>query len=172
MGAILGIIFAVLILFVFLIYPIILFFKCLFDKAVDGTTKLIVFISSLFFFPIPSFCYGAFIKNSVLSKILLAFYVILIAVIVIFFLFFGGAAMFATVMSGGEFDLEGAVTQLEQGEIPQELQGTDETNIQDSYKGYNTYSTDEVNVFESSGSDEEVPADSPEKTPATNSAQP
>lgn len=134
---------------IFIIYPIVLFFQCLFDSEVSGGVKLVVFITTFLVFPIPSFCYGAFFRNSGLSKFILAIYVILIVLIVIFVLFFGGAALFAGLMGAEGLDFQHMM----------ETQSLPETSIESSapepeYKGYNTYEADEVNVFESSGTDE------------------
>ncbi|MBL4804830.1 MAG: hypothetical protein JKY71_08190 [Alphaproteobacteria bacterium] len=151
----------VLIVVIFIIYPIILFFQCLFDSAVSAGTKILVFLTTLFVFPIPSFCYGAFVKNSGLSKFILAIYVILFVIAMIFVVFFGGAALIAGYMANeGVIDFQHMVE-------TQSLPEPDTSSSPDvEYKGYNTYETDEVNVFESSGPDEEPlpvePAPAPE----------
>ncbi len=163
MELILVIILLVLTLGIFVIYPIILFFQCLFDSNVKAPTKILVFISSLFVFPIPSFCYGAFIKGSGLSKFILGIYIVLFLIVVAFLIFFGGAAIVAGYMGGEGIGFEQMIeTQIEAPEP--------EKSIEESYKGYNTYETDEVNVFESSGEDvepilEQAPPPAPAESP-------
>lgn len=161
MELILIILLLVLVLGIFVIYPIILFFQCLFDSSVTAPTKILVFISSLFVFPIPSFCYGAFIKGSGLSKFILGLYVVLFLIVVTFMIFFGGAAIVAGYMGSEGMGFEQMMESQIEAPAP-------EKSIEESYKGYNTYETDEVNVFESSGTDEpeQAPEQAPEAAPS------
>ena len=147
----------VLILGIFIIYPLILLIQSLFDSDVSAGTKILIVLATLFVFPIPSFCYGAFVRNSGLSKFILAIYVILFVLVIVFIVFFGGAAFIAGYMGADGLDFQ---QMIETQSLPE---ATLETNPEPEYKGYNTYGADEVNVFESSGPDEDP---LPEEAPA------
>lgn len=159
MELILGIALLVLVLGIFVIYPLILLIQSLFDSEVSAGTKILIFISTLFVFPIPSFCYGAFVKDSGLSKFILSIYVILFVLVVIFMVFFGGAALVSTYIGNEGFNIE---QMIETQSLPEP-----EPRVEETYKGYNTYEPDEINVFESSGPDEEpLPGEAPSEPPA------
>lgn len=146
MGMAFDIIVFVIIMIWFVIYPIILLFKCLFDSAVSASIKILVVITTFILFPIPSFSYGAFIKESKLCKFLLSIYVVLFIGLIIAFL--GG---FLAGFSSGVLERYGvSASEIGMDAAPAEVQ-----EPATEYRGYNTYGTDDVNVFKSGKAAEE-----------------
>ena len=148
MGMIIALILFVVIVVWFIIYPIILIFKCLFDSAVSASTKILIVLTSFLLFPIPSFCYGAFIKESKFCKVVLAIYAVLLVVFVSIVIFAGGLALFTEIAQQYGVDVPGIAGV--------ELEPTAEVEQpEERYRGYNTYDTDDVNVFKSGKAAEE-----------------
>lgn len=89
-------------------------------------------------FPIPSFCYGAFVKRSVFCSFMLCIYLCMfvIGIAIGFVVGIGGVIDFIEDRGINVPGIEHRVSETPQPEV--------------RYKGYNTYDTDEVNVFESS----------------------
>jgi hypothetical protein len=156
-----GIIFTLLMFFGFIIFPIILLLQCLFDSTVQGTTKLLVVVASFISFPLPSFCYGAFVRNGAFSKFMVGLYALMLGILLVFFVFFGGWAIVTTFFAA---DGDGWSAKIERifirdGDeaviVEEEDNSSPPTTPAPIHQ--NTYEVDDVNVFKSGKAKKEDP---------------
>lgn len=149
---ILGIILAVLILLLFVIYPLILLIKCIFDKKVNAGITIFLVIISLFAFPLPSYYYGAYVRKEGWSKFLYWLCILVIGGIIGLVLLLGGIAGAVVIIEeyiGIDIPFLGSdTTTTDPSASASGLKQEPENDFSNHKPEDNTYRVDEVNVFE------------------------
>ncbi|MGB0720021.1 MAG: hypothetical protein ACPGRX_06085 [Bdellovibrionales bacterium] len=147
MSILIGILILILLLFL-LIYPVVLLIRCIFDHQVSGSAKLLVVLSSFFAFPLPSYCYGAFIRGGLFSKIMVGINILVLIAAIAAYVFIGGAAIMEKIDELRSRAESGSLISQTTHILPLTQEPVQEEKPQ-VYKGYNTYERDEINVFTS-----------------------
>jgi hypothetical protein len=116
--------------------------------------KLLMLGGSIFTFPIPSYIYSGFIKDSGFGKFMVVLNIVLILVMVGgAFVILGPQGISDLYRKGQSGEFDALIEQMAglEGISPEQLQTVISTPAQkpqeDTYKGVNTYGIDETNVF-------------------------
>ncbi len=155
MASVLIIIFLLFFMYLMLIHPLILLLRCLVDHKFSGSGKFLVFVTSLFVYPIPSYAYGAFVKNGVLSKIMIVFIGLLYSIMILGLavgFFIGGMEMVYQSLGSYKNSIERTAG------IDFDMFSPKVEEPQPVYSGENTYAVGEMQVFKSGrGADKSAP---------------
>ncbi|MDB2682842.1 energy-coupling factor ABC transporter permease [Alphaproteobacteria bacterium] len=121
--------------------------RCIFDSSISGGLRLVIFLLSFIMFPIPSFAYGGFIKNGTFSKIMLGLYLLCFVIGIVL-------GITAIVMDrGGDFEkamrtYESSIKESTGFNLKDFLSFRKKAE-EEVYTGENTYTRDDVQVFDS-----------------------